>query len=85
MNTSLGIDTNEKQILFYRENNFWYFNANDKSNPEHHLQIGMKHLHFIKMVILPFLDIVRHMVFIIHQHYIKVAQQHFLVILLVTV
>jgi len=27
VNTTLGIDTNEKQILFYRENNFWYFHA----------------------------------------------------------
>ena len=27
VNNTLSIDTNEKQIVFYRENNFWYFNT----------------------------------------------------------
>ena len=25
VNTTLGINTNQEQIVFYRENNFWYF------------------------------------------------------------
>ena len=89
VNNTLSIDTNEKQIVFYRANNFWYFNANDNGTT---LQIKSgtsltnwnEAFTFHQMVILAFLDIVRHMVFIIHPHYIKVAQQHFLVVLLVT-
>ena len=26
---TLGIDTNQEQIVFYRENNFWYFKAEE--------------------------------------------------------
>jgi hypothetical protein len=86
VNNTLGIDTNEKQILFYRANNFWYLMLmtmvlNYKSKQELYLKIGMKmRLNFIKMVILKFLVHVHQMVFIKHQHYIKVVQQHFEVI-----
>ena len=31
-NTTLGIDANEKQLLFYRENNFWYLNADNNGD-----------------------------------------------------
>ena len=83
VNTTLGIDTNQEQIVFYRENNFWYFKAEDngenyKSKQELHLQIGIQmRLNFIKMVILKCLVHVDRMDFIIHPHYIKVMQQLF--------
>ena len=32
VNTTLAIDSNDKQILFYREHNFWFFNANNNDN-----------------------------------------------------
>ena len=32
VNTTLAIDSNDKQILFYREHNFWFFNADNNDN-----------------------------------------------------
>ena len=32
VNTTLGIDTIQEQIVFYRENNFWYFKAEDNGD-----------------------------------------------------
>ena len=30
-NTTLGIDAADKQLLFYKENNFWYFNPDNNN------------------------------------------------------